>query len=252
MIAMKQTAFDHRDYLDESRGLMTMCTAKTAARTARNHQYCRNPVTQRILTAAGGDQTISDTVEPATIAVPLLKRMRLDPAVLTATRWDDVAAKARMGHAILGFIAKGMPEAAFTKALYQRLSNMFSFIAHYDRHGFAAEYFTSTAGKVQFLEHITRHGGIGDPGWTWSDVECLIAGAVSECRLLNSYQTAARQEQMAREKARLAVLLARHGMPNVAASYEAPQHMQMPVPTGRVFSPVSPNPRPAASQLSLF
>jgi hypothetical protein len=51
----------------------------------------------------------------------------------------------------MSFIENGFPEVKFTKALYNRLSMSFGFIAHYDKAGYCAEFFTRTEDKARFL-----------------------------------------------------------------------------------------------------
>jgi len=65
------------------------------------------------------------------VQFPALPRPALAAGGFTATRWHSADEKARMGDAILAFIARGMPRSGWTMSLYNRLSNMFGFIAHY-------------------------------------------------------------------------------------------------------------------------
>ena len=65
------------------------------------------------------------------VQFPALRRPALAAGGFTATRWHSADEKARMGDAILAFIARGMPRSGWTMSLYNRLSNMFGFIAHY-------------------------------------------------------------------------------------------------------------------------
>ena len=55
------------------------------------------------------------------------------PEEFTATQWSAAADKAKFANALMTFIANEFPRRSFTKSLYQRLSNTFGHIAHYDR-----------------------------------------------------------------------------------------------------------------------
>ena len=109
------------------------------------------------------------------LLLPHLRRVRIEAEGLTATQWSSAQDKAKLANAILAFVAKGLPEEGFSKALYQRVSQMWGFIACFNRNGFAGRYFSSTQGRLAFLDQIIARGGIGDPAWTWSDVESRIA-----------------------------------------------------------------------------
>ncbi|GBQ53982.1 hypothetical protein AA16373_0045 [Komagataeibacter swingsii DSM 16373] len=89
----------------------------------------------------------------------LCERLRIppfDPAVLKPTQWATAQQKAKLGNAILRFIALGMPAEKFTPTLYSRLSNMFGFIAHYNRTGFAQTWFDNAATRRDFLDQVAR------------------------------------------------------------------------------------------------
>ncbi len=79
----------------------------------------------------------------------------------------------------------------------------FSFIAHYDRGGFWTEYFTNTAGKIEFIEQVMQHPCYGDPGHTFSYVEREIRRQLSEVDLLDFYRKKDRAEQEAADRAQL-------------------------------------------------
>ncbi|MBB2164539.1 hypothetical protein HLH26_08285 [Gluconacetobacter sp. 1b LMG 1731] len=145
------------------------------------------------------------------VQFPALRRPALAAGGFTATRWHSADEKARMGDAILAFIARGMPRSGWTMSLYNRLSNMFGFIAHYDRHGFWHTHFASTAGRVAFLEQIAGYPCWGQPTAVWSDVEREIRARVLESGLIAAYRAQERQETACAEREQLARLLVKHG-----------------------------------------
>lgn len=101
-----------------------------------------------------------------------------ETADFTATKFDSSEDKAKFGNHLLRFIAEDCPPALWTKIFYNRLSNIFSNIAHYDSHGFWRTWFETTADQICFLENIAQHPCWGDPAFTYSDVERLIKARV--------------------------------------------------------------------------
>ncbi|NHN93261.1 hypothetical protein [Acetobacter sicerae] len=159
---------------------------------------------------------------PAPILCERIRTPPLDPAFLKPTRWATTEEKAKLGNAMLRFIAQGMPAEKFTASLYERLSNMFGFIAHCDRHGFAQTWFDSAVTRRDFLDQIARHPCWGDPGFVWSDVEREIGQRVRENLLVEAWASRAREDQDAREKAELVRLMAKHGVAPVSPVAAAP------------------------------
>jgi len=67
---------------------------------------------------------------PAAI-VRSLTSPRLEAGAFTPTKWNSAEDKAMFGNSLLKFLANDFPRNAFTKRLYQRLSNTFGHIANY-------------------------------------------------------------------------------------------------------------------------
>jgi len=108
------------------------------------------------------------------IAVKLMgKAGEFQSEDFTPTKWATAEEKAKTANKLTRFILGGFQQAAFTKGMYQRLSNMFGHIAHYDINGFYGTWFTDIKSCSDWVEHITSSwlSGIGDPSFTWSDVE---------------------------------------------------------------------------------
>lgn len=91
----------------------------------------------------------------------------------TPTEWAPAEEKAKIADKITRFILGGFQQGSFTKAMYQRLSNMFGHIAHYNINGFYDKWFSDIKACRGWAEHITGNwlSGTGDPRFTWSDVE---------------------------------------------------------------------------------
>ncbi len=78
--------------------------------------------------------------------------------------------------------------------------NTFGFIAHYDKSGFWSEYFTSTAGKIEFLEQVIAWPFHGAATHTFSDAERVIARRVIQVDLLGLYRSKGRNEREAADR----------------------------------------------------
>src|SRR4030067_661663 len=106
----------------------------------------------------------------------------------TATQWNTAEDKARMADKLTKFILNGFPQGSFTKEIYKRLSTMFGHIAEYNIHGFYAVWFEDDAACLKWVENAMRGGVlgfvVGDPVWTWSDVEKAIQKWLSENQVL--------------------------------------------------------------------
>jgi len=114
--------------------------------------------------------------------------MRFKPEQFVPTKWDTQEDKARFANTYREFVLRGFPRKYFAAWFYKRLSMTFGHIAHYDIHGFWDEFFTSTAGKVEFLTTTINHPCFGDPGYTYSDVEKEIQKWLKEDDILNRYR----------------------------------------------------------------
>ena len=88
---------------------------------------------------------------PATI-VRALTTPAFEPDQFVATKWSTAEDKAKFANALMKFIANEFPRPAFSKALYQRLSNTFGHIANYNRDRFYSVFFERDADKVVFLD----------------------------------------------------------------------------------------------------
>jgi hypothetical protein len=98
----------------------------------------------------------------------------------TATKWDSAADKAAWLDNFVRFAKRGSPRTMFTKKLYKRLSMMFFFIAHYNIEGFYEEKFSTAGRRQQFWSDVREYHPVGDPAYTWSDVERAIQRWLAE------------------------------------------------------------------------
>jgi hypothetical protein len=91
--------------------------------------------------------------------------------------WDFVKAfdtpqeKADFANNLVRFINSGFHRKYWTKKLYQRLSNCFGHIAHFNAEGFYSTWFSSELQQREWFEHVQAWPCYGDPAYTYSDVE---------------------------------------------------------------------------------
>lgn len=89
----------------------------------------------------------------------------------TATKFDTAADKAKFANKFASFLLGGCEAKAFAKWFYNRLSNTFGHIAHYDVGGFYATWFSDANKVADFIEYTRRHTSMGDPAYCYVDVE---------------------------------------------------------------------------------
>ena len=116
-----------------------------------------------------------------------LELPRFTAAPFTPTKFTDAEAKARFAQHFARFLAQDMPEPLFTQAFYQRLSNTFGHIAHCSRYGFLEHYFRTHTGKRRFLEDTMGWRPVGDPAWSFVDVEIALQQRIPSSGLLALY-----------------------------------------------------------------
>ena len=117
----------------------------------------------------------------------------------TPTKWNTAEDKARMTNKFTKFILNGFQEKSFTKEMYKRLSTMFGHIAEYDIQGFYAVWFKDDAACLKWAENVGKGGVlgfvVGDPAWTWSDVEKALQEWIRENRIVEQIQRIADESQ---------------------------------------------------------
>jgi len=137
--------------------------------------------------------------------------MTFDPSQFTPTKWSTAQDKAVFANRFVRFVQSDFTAKHFTEKFYQRLSNTFSHIAHYNRGGFFDTFFTATADKVRFLRMTVQYPCYGDPAWTFSDVEQAVQAWLKAEGTLEQYQQRLADETEAGERALLARLQQKDG-----------------------------------------
>jgi hypothetical protein len=143
------------------------------------------------------------------------------PTQFTATQWSTQDDKAEFGNALLHFIDSGFKQTLFTKKLYQRLSNTYGHIAHYNQGGFWEVWFSTDADRARFIEHLLRWRCYGDPEFTFSDVERVLQTEARQRDYLSRYRAIADASLRAKEVAMLESLEAKYRTANVATATDA-------------------------------
>jgi len=133
----------------------------------------------------------------------LSKKLKGNPGTFqasnfTATQWNTAEDKARMADKLTKFILNGFQHGSFTKEMYKRLSTMFGHIAEYNLPGFYTVWFDDDAACLKWAENAMRGGVlgfvVGDPAWTWSDVERAIQKWLSDNRIVEQIRGIVNQD----------------------------------------------------------
>ena len=139
------------------------------------------------------------TVLPAAI-VQALRHPAPEAADFTAMQFTPRESKAWFVAHFLRFVSADFPKHHFTDRFYRRVMNTFGFIAHYAKSGFWTEYFTSAAGKVEFLEQVIAWPCHGAATHTFCDAEREIARRIRQVDLLGLYHVKGRTEREAADR----------------------------------------------------
>ena len=162
----------------------------------------------------------------------------------TPTEFSTAQDKAAFGNHFFRFIEAEWKESIFTKGFYNRLSNCFGHIAHYNLQSFYSTWFASDEARLRFLQNTLRFPCYGDPAYTFSDVERAIKTELRRRPLIEHYEARIAAVVRARELAQLERLQAKYGVPtpmSPVSSFVVPP--PVPVPQMTKQAPV---------QISLF
>jgi hypothetical protein len=141
------------------------------------------------------------------------------PSQFIATQWSTEKDKADFANSVLHFIESEFKQTLFTSKFYERLSNTFGHIAHYNLTGFWEEWLTTEADRVRFLENMLLWPCYGDPKFTFSDVERALRCEIGTRGYLFRFQAIADAALRSQEVAMLEKLEAKYRTPT---SVEAP------------------------------
>jgi hypothetical protein len=146
------------------------------------------------------------------------------PSDFVPTKFSTAADKAEFGNAFLHFIESEWKETLFTKTFYNRLSNTFGHIAHYNRPTFYSTWFTCDADRLHFFEQALEWPCWGDAEFTFCDVERALQREIWKRNYVARYELKAAEAVRSAEMAILERLEAKY----------------RPAPTQRAEEPVDP------------
>lgn len=187
------------------------------------------------------------------------------PEQFTASRYDTANEKATFANGLVRFIAGGFRKTQFTQAVYEGLRLRFGHIAHFNRHGFYDEWFSSNARCARFLgllDDDLQRRQIGGFAWPesrraelWGDVvDALAAHEAWFSAALVNQVAIARAKKEAAERSQLRALLAKYGVPQDAPDGRAhkPRIERPPSAPGPGPFPADPRPPTGDAQGQLF
>jgi len=132
----------------------------------------------------------------------------------TPTAYDSAEQKAKFATQFVRFVEADFKRTLFPKWFYKALSCTFGHIAHYDQNGFYHTWFRDTRAKLAFLDRTLEFPRYGDPKFTYSDVETVLARWVAESKKADYYRGRLASETEAAERAELARLTFKYQNPD--------------------------------------
>lgn len=113
----------------------------------------------------------------------------------TATKWHSVADKEKFVRYYIRFVEARCPVDKFHNWFYSRLMQMFFHIAHFNRAGFHQTWCDTSEKRLALLRRHIEYECVGDPAWTWSDVERVLQAWIRESGILREYEFEAQLTQ---------------------------------------------------------
>ena len=138
--------------------------------------------------------------------------------VFSDTQFMSAREKALVLKTWVRFLPKGLLFEDFTDRLYKHLSLHCSFIAHYDRAGFYAEYFERGEDTIRFLSQFDKRGECrsveyGATWWLQGDYEDVNRAMIEEAaKYIPALAEKAQVTQRDADVAQARALLAKHGL----------------------------------------
>lgn len=107
--------------------------------------------------------------------------------MFTATEWSTAKDKQDFYNHFIKFVESDFKRSKFTKKFYNRLSNCFGHIAHYNINGFYDVWFSTSQAKLDFLLNAIRFSCYGDAKFTDCDVEKELVKWLSNNTYIDKY-----------------------------------------------------------------
>jgi uncharacterized protein YbgA (DUF1722 family) len=168
----------------------------------------------------------------------------------TATNFATAEDKAKWANKFTKFILGGFQRNAFKKETYKQLQHMFGHCAEYDLDGFYYTWFEDTHKCLLWVETVTTTwlAGIGQPQFTWSDVEIKLVKWIRENNIHDQVAGYLHAETEQKERATLKILLDRYGVVPISNAAETGELTADPTPVQIEI----PAPVQELGQLKLF
>jgi len=140
----------------------------------------------------------------------------------TNTNFATAEDKAKWANKFTKFILGGFQRNSFKKEIYKQLHHMFGHCAEYDLVGFYCTWFEDTYKCLHWVETIatTWLAGIGQPQFTWSDVEIKIVQWIRDNNIHDQIAGYLQAETEQKERATLKALQDRYGVAPIANAVE--------------------------------
>jgi hypothetical protein len=136
----------------------------------------------------------------------------------TTTNFATAEDKAKWANRFTKFVLGGFQRNSFKKETYRQLHHMFGHCAEYDLDGFYYTWFENTYKCLHWVETVTTTwlAGIGQPQFTWSDVEIKLVQWIRDNNIHDQVAGYLQAETEQRERATLKVLQNRYGVVPIA------------------------------------
>lgn len=106
----------------------------------------------------------------------------------TPTQWHSVADKEKFARHYIRFVQARCPFEKFHDWFYKRLMQMFMHIAHHNRVGFYETWYDSPEKRFELARFHAAFDCVGEPAWTWSDVEQTLRAWLNESGIVREYE----------------------------------------------------------------
>jgi hypothetical protein len=168
----------------------------------------------------------------------------------TSTNFATAEDKAKWANRFTKLILSGFQRNSFKKEIYKQLHHMFGHCAEYDLDGFYCTWFEDTYKCLHWVETVatTWLAGIGQPQFTWSDVEIKIIQWIRANKIHEQIAGYLQEETEHTERATLSVLQNRYGVAPIASAAETGELILNPTPVAIE----NHGPLQQAGQLELF
>ncbi|MDO8611113.1 MAG: hypothetical protein Q7R95_11360 [bacterium] len=121
------------------------------------------------------------------------------PSQFVPTQWNTAEDKAKLANHFIDFVESDFAQSKFPKWFYNRLSNCFGNIAHFNAGGFYSTFFENTRSKVEFISQCLNHGDYGSPAFTYCDVEYVLKQWLRDNDILGKYYSKLEEETNKRD-----------------------------------------------------